>query len=82
VTEISEQDLDEIFPLMAMLEGRCAQEATKRAQPEQIAKLEAIHRQLQRFCRQQPDRTFFFEANQEFSFPHPGNVPRTAGCGR
>jgi DNA-binding GntR family transcriptional regulator len=29
VTEISEQDLDEIFPLMAMLEGRCALEATQ-----------------------------------------------------
>jgi DNA-binding GntR family transcriptional regulator len=67
VTEISEQDLDEIFPLMAMLEGRCALEATNRARPEQIARLEAIHRQLQRFAAsQQIER--FFEANQEFHF--------------
>src|SRR5664279_5780020 len=37
VTEISEQDLDEIFPLMAMLEGRCAFDATTKARPEDIA---------------------------------------------
>ena len=67
VTEISEQDLDEIFPLMAMLEGRCALEATNRAQPRQIAALEAIHRQLERFAEsKQIER--FFEANQEFHF--------------
>jgi DNA-binding GntR family transcriptional regulator len=67
VTEISEQDLDEIFPLMAMLEGRCALEATRRVQPEQIATLETIHGQLQRFAAShQVER--FFEANQEFHF--------------
>lgn len=65
VTEISEQDLDEILPLMAMLEGRCALEATARAQPAEIARLEAIHRQLERFAENnQIER--FFEANQEF----------------
>ena len=65
VTEISEQDLDEIFPLMAMLEGRCALEATKRVQPEQITRLETIHRQLERFAgTNQIER--FFVANQEF----------------
>src|ERR1035437_9117976 len=31
VTELSEQDLDEIFPVMALLEGRCAAEATQKA---------------------------------------------------
>lgn len=65
VTEISERDLDEIFPLMAMLEGRCAFEATNRAQPDDVHKLEAIHNELERFAQNnQIDR--FFEANQEF----------------
>ena len=65
VTEISEQDLDEILPVMAMLEGRCALEATCRAQAREMARLEAIHRQLERFAEtNQIER--FFEANQEF----------------
>ncbi len=65
VTEISEQDLDEIFPVMAMLEGRCALEATHRAQAGEIAELEAIHRQLEFFASSnQIER--FFEVNQKF----------------
>jgi DNA-binding GntR family transcriptional regulator len=65
VTEISDQDLDEIFPLMAMLEGRCALEATRKARPEQIARLEGLHRQLQRFAASNQIGRFF-EVNQEF----------------
>jgi len=65
VTEISDQDLDEIFPVMAMLEGRCALEATGKASPEQIARLEALHRQLQRFAASNQIGRFF-EVNQEF----------------
>ena len=65
VTEISEKDLDDIFPLMAMLEGRCALEATTRAKPEDLLKLEAIHGELERFAQSnQIER--FFEANQAF----------------
>jgi DNA-binding GntR family transcriptional regulator len=67
VTEISEQDLDEIFPLMAMLEGRCALEATEAGAARADRPLETIHRQLQRFAAShQVER--FFEANQEFHF--------------
>jgi len=48
-----------------MLEGRCAFEATSKARPEDVAKLEAIHGELERFAQNnQIDR--FFEANQEF----------------
>jgi DNA-binding GntR family transcriptional regulator len=65
VTEISEQDLDEIFPLMAMLEGRCAFDATTKARPEDIARLEAIHGELERFA-QRNEIERFFEANHEF----------------
>ena len=67
VTEISEQDLDEIFPLMAMLEGRCALEATNRARPEQIARLDALRRRLPRLAASQQIARFF-EANQECHF--------------
>jgi DNA-binding GntR family transcriptional regulator len=65
VTEISEQDLDDIFPLMAMLEGRCAFEATGKARPEDIQKLEAIHGELERFAQSNQIEKFFV-ANQEF----------------
>ncbi len=65
VTELSEQDLDEIFPVMALLEGRCAQEATLKARPEDIARLEAIHAELERHAAAN-DADRFFEANQRF----------------
>jgi DNA-binding GntR family transcriptional regulator len=65
VTEISEQDLDDIFPLMAMLEGRCAFEATSKAKPADVAQLEAIHADLERFAQSQQIE-HFFEANHEF----------------
>ncbi|HMW16871.1 MAG TPA: GntR family transcriptional regulator [Accumulibacter sp.] len=67
VTEISEQDLDEIFPLMALLEGRCAYEAARRATAEDITDIEAIHQQLEEFAAdRQIER--FFEANQAFHY--------------
>ncbi|MBI4740705.1 MAG: GntR family transcriptional regulator [Betaproteobacteria bacterium] len=65
VTEISEQDLDDIFPLMAMLEGRCAYEASRRARAEDLRALEAIHSELES-CAQSGQIERFFEANQEF----------------
>jgi len=67
VTEVSEQDLDDIFPLMAMLEARCALEATNRAQPADLARLEAIHAQLEHFAGSNEIKRFF-EANQEFHY--------------
>jgi DNA-binding GntR family transcriptional regulator len=67
VTEISEQDLDDIFPLMAMLEGRCALEATTRAQPEDLARLDALHAELQRFAEGN-EIEHFFEVNQAFHY--------------
>lgn len=65
VTEISRQDLDDIFPLMAMLEGRCAAEAVKRARPADIAALKAIHEQLESAASDGRIEAFF-ESNQEF----------------
>lgn len=65
VTEISEQDLDDIFPLMAMLEGRCAFDASQRSRPEDLKKLQSIHDELERFA-QSGQIESFFEANQAF----------------
>lgn len=65
VTEISERDLDEIFPMMAMLEGRCALEATQKARPEDIARLENLQVQLEAHAGTD-NREAFFEVNQEF----------------
>lgn len=65
VTEISRQDLDDIFPLMAMLEGRCAAEAVQRAKPADIGALKHIHAELEAAARDGRIDAFF-EANQEF----------------
>ncbi|MBO9353463.1 FCD domain-containing protein [Bordetella petrii] len=46
VNELSLQDLEDIFPLMAMLEGRCAHEAALKATDADLAALEPLHRQL------------------------------------
>lgn len=65
VTEISRQDLDDIFPLMAMLEGRCAAEAVRRARPADVSALQGIHDRLEAAARDGRIDAFF-EANQEF----------------
>lgn len=65
VTEISPKDLDDIFPLMALLEGRCAAEAVKRAKAADIRALATIHASLEAAARDGRIDAFF-EANQEF----------------
>ncbi len=47
VNEVTEQDLDEIFPVIAMLEGRCAHEAASRASASDIQAMAVLHAQLQ-----------------------------------
>ena len=65
VTEISRQDLDDLFPLIALLEGRCAAVAVKRAKPAEIRELKTIHERLEAAARD-GRMDAFFEANQEF----------------
>jgi DNA-binding GntR family transcriptional regulator len=48
VSQITEQDLDEIFPVIALLEGRCAFEAARNATDADLAALEQLHDRLQR----------------------------------
>lgn len=65
VTEVSDRDLDDIFPVLALLEARCAHEATEHARPEDIRRLDAIHDTLEKHAAAgNLDR--FFEANQDF----------------
>ena len=47
VSQVTEQDLDDIFPVIALLEVRCALEATRNATDADIAALETLHQTLQ-----------------------------------
>ena len=65
VTQLSEQDIDEVFPVMAILEGRVAEEAARRVTSADFARLAAIHAELEKHAAaNNTDR--FFEANQSF----------------
>ena len=46
VNEVTEQDLDDIFPVIALLEGRCALEAAQRASDADLQALEGWHQRL------------------------------------
>ncbi|MDA8454174.1 GntR family transcriptional regulator [Acidovorax sp. GBBC 3334] len=46
VAEVTERDLDDIFPVIALLEGRAAHEATERAGMADVAALEVLHQRL------------------------------------
>lgn len=64
VNELSIKDLNEIFPLMAMLEGRCAYEAARKVRAEDIAMLEPLHDALQRHA-QAGDIDRYYETNAQ-----------------
>lgn len=52
VNELSARDLDQIFPLMAMLEGRCAYEAARKVSDEDLMRLEPLHERLRQHALQ------------------------------
>jgi len=51
VNEVTEQDLDEIFPVLALLEGRCALEAARNATDADLEALDALHQKLARHAK-------------------------------
>ncbi|WP_225784297.1 GntR family transcriptional regulator [Xenophilus sp. Marseille-Q4582] len=51
VAEITDKDLDDIFPVIALLEGRCAYEAALHASDAELQALEALHEKLARHAR-------------------------------
>jgi DNA-binding GntR family transcriptional regulator len=65
VIELSDDDADQLFPVMALLEGRCAFEATRNATPADRALLRHWHEELERHAAAQ-DRDGYYRANHEF----------------
>ena len=51
VNQVTEQDLDEIFPVIALLEGRCAYEAARHASDADLATLEDLHQKLAKHAK-------------------------------
>ncbi len=50
VNAVTEQDLDEIFPVIALLEGRCAFEAARHASDADLGELAVLHKKLQKLA--------------------------------
>ena len=46
VNQVTERDLDDIFPVIALLEGRCAHEAARNASDAELQALEVLHERL------------------------------------
>ncbi|CAI08228.1 putative gntR-family transcriptional regulator [Aromatoleum aromaticum EbN1] len=65
VTEISERDLDEIFTVMALLEGQCAHITARKATDADLERLRKIHEKLEK-AAVGGDIDGYFEANQAF----------------
>jgi len=51
VAEVTQRDLDDIFPVIALLEGRCAWEAARHASDADLEALEALHVRLAKNAR-------------------------------
>ncbi|MGE0799034.1 MAG: GntR family transcriptional regulator [Lautropia sp.] len=47
VTELSPPEVDALFPVLAMIEGRCAAEAVRRLSPADLRRLQAIHQRME-----------------------------------
>ena len=62
VNQITERDLDEIFPVIALLEGRCAFEAASNATDADLATLEQMHQRLGR-CAKARRINDYYQAN-------------------
>ncbi|HUG23456.1 GntR family transcriptional regulator [Piscinibacter sp.] len=65
VTEMSEDDADELFPVMALLEGRCAFEAVRKARPADVKELRRLHEVLEKHARAR-NIDGYYRANHEF----------------
>ena len=48
VVELTDADADALLPVMALLEGRCAYEAVRKAGDDDVAELRRLHDQLER----------------------------------
>ncbi|RUP25051.1 MAG: GntR family transcriptional regulator [Curvibacter sp.] len=64
VNEVTERDLDEIFPLIALLEGRCAYEAARHVNDADMATLATLHEQLQA-CAEAGQLNDYYQTNYQ-----------------
>jgi len=51
VIELTEDDADALFPVMALLEGRCAFEAVQHARDEDLRQVQHLHDELERHAK-------------------------------
>jgi DNA-binding GntR family transcriptional regulator len=65
VTEMSRDDVGQVYRLLALLESDAAGEVAASASDDQIAELRALHERLEKQTRQ---RDAFFTANERFHF--------------
>ena len=65
VAEIPEDEADELLPVMALLEGRCAFEAVRKARDADIRRLQRLHEQLEKHAAAH-DIEAYYRANHEF----------------
>ena len=65
VIEMTATDADELFPIMAMLEGRCAFEATQHASDADLRELQRLHDELERTAAAH-EVDGYYRANHEF----------------
>jgi DNA-binding GntR family transcriptional regulator len=63
VTEVSEQDLSDVYHLLSLLESDAAGVVAQRASDAQIAELHSLHKQLEAAAG---NREKFFAANERF----------------
>jgi DNA-binding GntR family transcriptional regulator len=65
VTELSDNDVDEVFPVLALLESKATEEAIRRLTSADLARLLATHAALEA-ATANANVDQFFEANQQF----------------
>ncbi len=65
VIELSDDDADDLFPVMALLEGRCAHEAVLKAGVADIAELQRLHQTLEHHAAAR-DIDGYYRANHVF----------------
>jgi DNA-binding GntR family transcriptional regulator len=65
VVSLGDDDAQSLFPVMALLEGRCAHEATLRASDEDLAELHQLHERLEMYAAVH-DIDGYYRANHAF----------------
>jgi len=65
VIELTEADADALFPVMALLEGRCALEAVQHATDEDLRQVQHLHDELERHAAAQ-DIDGYYRVNHAF----------------